>query len=675
MTDPFAHTMSHPPITSALERLAALDSYGILDTPPEAGFDDIVQLATVVCDAPVALVSLVTDDRQWFKARVGFQPQETPLGSSICAHALTERDILVIPDLTADPRTQENPLVTGAPNLRFYGGVPLRDEDGHSLGSLCVIDTVPRPGGLNEVQITALSALARQVMALLTLRRSVAGRDDFIARRRELEQHLEETANRLHSSEAHWRGLFGRLSEGLVIAEVIRDDAGTVTNWRYLDVNHAWGELFGIDPRDVIGRTVRDVFPGIGAEWMQHYAGVLATREPMVFTRQVEGAARWYEGRAFALEGERFAILLVETTDRVLGEIRRNALLEVGDQLRDANGVTEMTARATAIVGQALGASRVGYGQIDGPDVVVGPDWTAADMPTVAGRHRLAAYGDIEQGLLRGEPLVIGDVLTDPRTAADPLPMTEASIRSLVNIPIQERGRTVALFIVHFAQPQTWSPEVLTFLHNVADRLTAAVARVKAEADQQLLNEELSHRMKNMLAMVQAIASQTLKGVSNRDAVDGFRERVQALASAHDVLLQTSWATAPLRDVVDTVLRRTCPIERVEMTGPTVHLGSRAALSISLLLHELATNAVKYGAMSVETGRVAITWWIDTATDDLVFCWRERGGPPASEPVQLGFGSRLLQSGMIGTGGVSLRYENTGLNAEMRACLEQVQAL
>ncbi|RZI58517.1 MAG: GAF domain-containing protein, partial [Zymomonas sp.] len=106
-------------------RLSALASYGILDTPPEEGFDDIVMLAAQSCGTPVALVSLVDRDRQWFKARIGFEPCETPLGESVCAHALQQTDLLVIPDLAADPRTADNPLVAGEPHLRFYAGAPL----------------------------------------------------------------------------------------------------------------------------------------------------------------------------------------------------------------------------------------------------------------------------------------------------------------------------------------------------------------------------------------------------------------------------------------------------------------------------------------------------------------------------------------------------------------------
>jgi len=166
-------------------RLDALDGYGILDSPAEPGFDDLVHLAGLICRAPVALVSLVAEDRQWFKARVGFDRCQTPLDQSICAHALKQPGLLVIPDLTEDPRTRSNALVTGEPHLRFYAGVRLQSPEGAALGTLCVMDTAPRLGGLDPVQADALERLGRQVMTQMELRRTVAARDSLASSARE----------------------------------------------------------------------------------------------------------------------------------------------------------------------------------------------------------------------------------------------------------------------------------------------------------------------------------------------------------------------------------------------------------------------------------------------------------------------------------------------------------
>jgi PAS domain S-box-containing protein len=157
-------------------RLIALDRYAILDTDPEPAFDDLAHLASQICETPVALISLVAADRQWFKANHGFGCPQTPLEQSVCRHALMQTGLLIIPDLALDPRTRDNPLVVGEPHIRFYAGAPLETPEGVALGTLCVIDTHPRPDGLTDVQANSLGVLARQAMAQMELRRVRAER-------------------------------------------------------------------------------------------------------------------------------------------------------------------------------------------------------------------------------------------------------------------------------------------------------------------------------------------------------------------------------------------------------------------------------------------------------------------------------------------------------------------
>ncbi|MGO1246533.1 MAG: sensor domain-containing diguanylate cyclase [Oceanisphaera sp.] len=156
--------------TDEEQRLAALVAYDILDTPPEDAFDDITQIAALICDAPVAVINFIDRDRQWFKSVLGLNVRETPLDISICVHALFQPDLFVVPDTALDPRFMDNPLVNGDPQLRFYAGALLVSEDGHPLGTLCVLDHHPRD--LNEKQRFALRALANQVMAHLELLRA-----------------------------------------------------------------------------------------------------------------------------------------------------------------------------------------------------------------------------------------------------------------------------------------------------------------------------------------------------------------------------------------------------------------------------------------------------------------------------------------------------------------------
>lgn len=164
-------------------RLASLYGHGILDTLPEQAFDDLVELASAICDTPIAAVSFIDRDRQWFKARKGLPVAETARDISFCAHAIKTQELFVVEDATADIRFNSNPFVTGDPNLRFYAGMPLLVEDGEILGTLCVVDYASRV--LSETQRRALEALGRQVSAQLALRRNVqvlAAREAELAR-------------------------------------------------------------------------------------------------------------------------------------------------------------------------------------------------------------------------------------------------------------------------------------------------------------------------------------------------------------------------------------------------------------------------------------------------------------------------------------------------------------
>ena len=172
-------------------RLAALRRYRILDTEPEQAFDDLTLLASQICGTPIALITLLDEKRQWFKSRVGTSATETERSIAFCAHTIQQDDLFVIPDTLADERFRENPLVVDEPGVRFYAGAPLVTHDGHALGSLCVLDRVPRT--LTPEQHAALDALRRQAVAQLELRLNV---DELAQALRERDQ-AEEAERRL----------------------------------------------------------------------------------------------------------------------------------------------------------------------------------------------------------------------------------------------------------------------------------------------------------------------------------------------------------------------------------------------------------------------------------------------------------------------------------------------
>jgi GAF domain-containing protein len=153
------------------ERLTALHALDLLDTAPEAIYDEVTRLATELCGTPFSLVTLVDEGRQWFKSRFGLEVQETPREVAFCAHAILEpEEVFVVPDARYDQRFFDNPLTTGEPHVIFYAGVPLVDKDGHALGTLCVLDNRPRT--MPEHKLLALKALARLVSVHFELRRT-----------------------------------------------------------------------------------------------------------------------------------------------------------------------------------------------------------------------------------------------------------------------------------------------------------------------------------------------------------------------------------------------------------------------------------------------------------------------------------------------------------------------
>lgn len=256
------------------ERLAALHRYNILDTLPEADFDDLTLLASQICETPISLVSLIDAKRQWFKSKIGLAANETPRDLAFCAHAICEPEkLFIVPDAAADERFAENPLVKGEPNIRFYAGAPLVTIDGYALGTLCVIDRQPRQ--LSAEQSKALQALARSVVAKIELHRKIA---EF--------QHVEKE---LLQSERRNQDIFDK-SLGLICTHDIK---GIL-----LSINPAAANALGYEPAEMVGKSLFDFLAQSARGFLERYLKEL--REKRIFSGMMRTVTKSGDERIWA---------------------------------------------------------------------------------------------------------------------------------------------------------------------------------------------------------------------------------------------------------------------------------------------------------------------------------------------------------------------------------------
>lgn len=280
--------MSDPPIPDREEaRLAALRKYRILDTLPEEAYDDIVYLASKICDTEIALVSLIDSDRQWFKAKLGIEASETQRDVAFCSHAIMNPgELMIVPDASRDARFANNPLVLEDPAIRFYAGAPLETSDGLALGTLCVIDFEPRQ--LDEDQQAALAALSRQVMTQLELRRAVSELERQAASLEEYRDGLEEYQMRLEEANASLQklsrtdrltGLANRAAFDDRLSEELRrsERSGSPVGLILLDIDwfKSYNDDFGHPAGDELLRALAEVLARCarGQDFVARYGG------------------------------------------------------------------------------------------------------------------------------------------------------------------------------------------------------------------------------------------------------------------------------------------------------------------------------------------------------------------------------------------------------------------
>ncbi|MBM3928857.1 MAG: GAF domain-containing protein, partial [Sphingomonadales bacterium] len=331
-------TLAVPAASDEMSRLSALNRTGILDTAPEPRFDAIVAAVKDLLDVPIALVSLIDRDRQWFKARDGVDVAETPIDTSVCALAIRQSRLFVIHDLSNDPRTREMSLVAGDAHLRYYAGFPIVTNDGVAVGSVCAIDTEPRLGDLSPAQVIALEALARQ--AAIEIERHATGV-------------LESDAAMPFSAGSWgWDLETGRLTLDARLARMLGIDVGEaalgLSGDRAVDHIHP-------DDREHMRRAIAETIAGrapYSCEYRMrlaegHYIWVLAQGRVV---RTADGRPRYFPGAIFDID------------ERRRQELRLAALVELNDRLREQRDAADLAQAASEILGRTLDVARAGYG-------------------------------------------------------------------------------------------------------------------------------------------------------------------------------------------------------------------------------------------------------------------------------------------------------------------------
>ena len=485
-----------------------------------------------------------------------------------------------------------------------------------------------------------------------------------------LQDGVRSTIEALGQSNAQRLAAIVESSEDAIIS---KDLDGVIATW-----NQGAEKLFGYKAEEVIGEPITILIPPERHD-----------EEPSILARIKRGERiEPFETIRRRKDGQRVEISLTvspirdaageivgaskiarDITERKRTEASRAALYQFTDRLFRAGSVDDVYEAALDAIVRALGCDRAAILMFDHAGVMKFVAWRG-----LSEGYRQAVEGHSPWTRETKDPQPISIDNIDLAELGAPLKATVKAegIGALTFIPLVAKGELVGKFMAYHPNTHVFTEDELDLAVTIARQLGFSVERMWAEEAKQLLLNESKHRMKNTLATVQAIAGQTLRNTAPDERMT-FMARLHALAEAHDLLTIEEWDQASLREVVGRALKPFEPSrkDRIVVAGPSVALPARNSLMLTMCLHELATNAAKYGALSNGTGKVNVGWELlgNGADRKIKLSWWETGGPPVSVPQRKGFGSLLIEQSFVGYGETSFEFRPDGLKCSLELSL------
>jgi PAS domain S-box-containing protein len=456
-------------------------------------------------------------------------------------------------------------------------------------------------------------------------------------------------------------------------AVISKDLNGIIATW-----NAGAEKLFGYEAGEVVGKPVTILIPPERQD-----------EEPEFLARIRRGERiQHYETERQAKDGRRIHMSLTvspifdsngdvvgaskigrDITQRKRAEASQAALYRFTDRLFRAESIDDVYQAALEAIVQALGCDRASILMFDHSGIMKFVAWQG-----LSDGYRQAVEGHSPWTRETKDPQPISIDNIEVADLDRPLKETVKAegIAALAFIPLIAKGELIGKFMGYYPVPHAFTAADLDLAVTIARQLGFSIERKRAEEAKELLLQESKHRIKNTLATVQAIAGQTLRQTAPGER-ERFMARLHALGEAHDLLTTENWDQAALTDLVRRALKPFEPTrdDRIIIEGPSVALSAQSSLMLTLCLHELATNAAKYGALSNGAGKVNVEWELlgNGGERKVKLCWRESGGPPVSVPERKGFGSLLIEQGFAGDGETCFEFRPEGLSCALELSL------